>query len=171
MFSAFKAFPSPFLIIILTSFVNYKSEELRSLQSRVQDIMGKKGKAPSTEDKEMTPLYTDTTCNKDVGITTWERMYSLLEEEDPKVMEVTATAGSHGSSEASITNLACSFLHRIAARPKILPYTDMVKWILDNADITNRQFKTQGQGLIGSFTTQDLKLMYHLLEPQATYNK
>ena len=89
--------------------------------------MGKKGKALSSEGKEMTPLYTDTTCNKDVGITTWEGMYSLLEEEDPKVMEVTATAGSHGSSEASITDLACSFLHRIAARPKILPYTDMIK--------------------------------------------
>jgi len=34
----------------------------------------------------------------------------------------------------------------------------------------NRQFKIQGQGLIGSFTTQDLKLMYHLPEPQETYN-
>jgi len=116
--------------------------------------MGKKGKAPSSEDKEMMPLYTDTTCNKDVGITTWEGMYNLLEEEDPNVMEVTATAGSHRSSEPSITNIACSFLHKIAVRPKILPYTDMVKWILDSVDITNRQFKTQRQGLIGSFTPQ-----------------
>ena len=119
----------------------------------------------------MTPLYTDTACNKDVGITTWEGMYSLLEEENPKIMEVTATASSHGSSEAFITELACSFLHRIAARPKILPYTDMVKWVLDSAEITNRQFKTQGQGLIGSFTPQYLRLMYHLPEPQVTYNK
>ena len=116
-----------FLIIILTLFVNCKSEEQRSIHSSVQDIIGKKGKAPSSEDKEMTPLYTDTTCNKDASITTWEGMYSLLEEEDPKVMEVTATAGSHESFEASITDLACSFLHRIVARPKILPYTDMVK--------------------------------------------
>lgn len=30
----------------------------------------------------------------------------------------------------------------------------MVKWILDNVDIRNRQFKTQGQGLIGSFVAQ-----------------
>ena len=94
--------------------------------------MGKKGKASSSEDKEMTPLYTDTACNKDAGITTWEGMHSLLEEENPKMMEVTATAGSHGSSETSITELACFFLHRIAARPKNLPYTDMVKWVLDN---------------------------------------
>ena len=58
--------------------------------------MGKKGKALSSEDKERMP-YTDTTCNKDVGITTWEGMYSLHEEENPKLMEVTATADSHGS--------------------------------------------------------------------------
>ena len=89
--------------------------------------MGKKGKAPISEDKQMTPLYIETTCNKDVGITTWKGMYSLLEEEYPKVMEVTTTAGSHKSSEVSITDLACSFLHRIVARPKIIPYTDMVK--------------------------------------------
>lgn len=134
-----------FLIIVLTSFVNCRSEELRSIQSKVQDIMGKNSKAPSSEDKEMTPLYTDTTCNKDTGITTWEGMYSLLEEEDPKVMEVTANAGSRGSSEASITDLACSFLHRIVARPKLLPYTNMVKWVLDNVDIMYKEFKAQNQ--------------------------
>ena len=61
-------------------------------------------------------------------------MYSLLEEEDPKVMEVTTAAGSHGSSKASIIDLACSFLHRIVARPRILPYIDMIKWILDSTE-------------------------------------
>ena len=100
--------------------------------------MGKKGKAPSSEEKEMAPLYTDTTCNRDAGIATWEGMYNLLEEENPRVMEVTATTGSNGSSEASLSELAFSFLHRIAARPKILRYLDIVKWVLDNADIRNR---------------------------------
>ena len=52
-------------------------------------------------------------------------------------MEVTTSAGSQGSYEASIADLACSFLHRIEARPRILPYADMVKWVLDNADITD----------------------------------
>lgn len=74
----------------------------------------------------MAPLYIDTACNIDVGIATWEGMYNLLEEENPRVMEVEATAGSHSSSKASITELACSFLHRIATRPKILPYMDMI---------------------------------------------
>ena len=86
----------------------------------------------------MTPLYTDTTCNRDVGVTTWEGMHSLLEEENPRVMEVTTTADSCRSSKVLIIELECSFLHQIAARPNILPYTDMVKWILDSADITDK---------------------------------
>jgi len=35
----------------------------------------------------------------------------------------------------------------------------------------NRWFKVHGQGLNGSFVAHDLKLMYHLPEPQTTYNK
>lgn len=107
--------------------------------------MGKKGKVLSSENKEMMPLYTNTACNRDIDITTWEGMYNLLEEDNPKVMEATATAGSQGSSEASVANLTCSFLHQIVARPKILPYTNMVKWVLESSDIKKRYFKTQGQ--------------------------
>ena len=150
--------------------MNCRNEEWRTIQGNSQVEMGKKNKAQSFEVKEMAPLYTHTACNRDVGISTWEGMYTLLEEENPKVMKVTAVAGSQCSSKASLEELACSFLHRIAARPKILPYTDMIKWILDSTEMKNRQFKIQGQGLIGSFAAQDLKLMYHLPEPQATYN-
>jgi len=100
--------------------------------------MGKKGKAPVSEKSEMIPLFTDTTCTKEVGISTWEGMYRLLEEENPRVMEVTATVDGRGSSEASLIELACLFLHRIAARQKILPYTDMVKWVIDHAEIIDR---------------------------------
>ena len=55
--------------------------------------MGKKEKVPSAENKEMASLYTDTAGNKDADITTWEGMHNLLEEENPRVMEVAATAG------------------------------------------------------------------------------
>ena len=114
--------------------------------------MGKKGKALVSEKTEMTPLFTDTTCTREAGISTWEGMYSLLEEENPRVMEVTAITDVHGSSEASLIELACSFLHRIAARPKILPYTDMVKWVIDNADRMDKKFRMWNQEVIGSFT-------------------
>jgi len=117
--------------------------------------MEKKGKALMSEVKEMAPLYTDTACNRDTGISTWKGMYNLLEKENPKVMGVTTTAGSQNSFEALVADLACSFLYQLATRPKIIPYTDMVKWVLDNADIKNRQFKTQGQELSESLFSQN----------------
>lgn len=90
----------------------------------------------------MTPLFTDITCTREAGISTWEGMYSFLEEENSRVMEVKVMTDARGSSEASLTELACSFLHRIVSRPKILPYTDMVKWVINDVDITDRQFKS-----------------------------
>jgi len=41
----------------------------------------------------------------------------------------------------------------------------------DEADISNRQFRTRSQGAIRSFTPDNLRLMYHLLEPQVIYNR
>ncbi len=112
------------------------------IQGQMQEQMGKKNKAQGSEanekTKEMAPLYTDTAYNRDVGISAWESMYRLLEEENPRVMKVDTVMGSQRSSEASLEELACSFLHRIAARPKIVPYMDMIKWILDNAELNNR---------------------------------
>ena len=73
--------------------------------------MGKKEKSSSSENKEMASLYAETTCNKDVGISTWEGMYKLLEDENPMVIKVAATTGSKDTSEATLRDLACSFLH------------------------------------------------------------
>jgi len=55
--------------------------------------------------------------------------------------------------------------------PKILSYIDMVKWIIDDTKISDKEFKTASQEVMGSFTLENLRLMYHLPEPQAIYNK
>ena len=47
----------------------------------------------------------------------------------------------------------------------------MVKWVIDEADTSDREFKTGSQGVMGSFTPDNLRLMYHLLEPQVIYNR
>jgi len=44
-------------------------------------------------------------------------------------------------------------------RPKILPYGEMVKWVLDSVDITNRKFKTQNQEHMKSFLPQNLRFI------------
>ena len=117
--------------------------------------MTKKGKkivkAYAFEYSEMHPLFSDTTCNKYGGTTSWEAMHNVLEDENPKVLEFKATTDAKISSEVSYFEATCSFLHKIAARPKILPYTDMVKWIKDNVDISDRTFWNSRQEIMGSF--------------------
>lgn len=80
---ALKAFPSPFLIIILISLVKLQEWRTENYTKHYSRYYGKE-----------TPLYIEITCNRDAGITTWEGMYNLLEEDHPKVTEDTATAGS-----------------------------------------------------------------------------
>jgi len=71
--------------------------------------MGKKEKSSSSENKEMASLYADTACNKDAGISTWEGMYNLLEDENPVVLKVAATAGSKDTSEATLETWPAHF--------------------------------------------------------------
>lgn len=59
----------------------------------------------------------------------------------------------------------------IAAQEKIIPYTDMVKWIIDVVGISDREFKNHRQEVMGSFSVDNLRLMYQLPESQKIYKK
>jgi len=126
----------------------------------------------STSDvTEMPTLFSDTTHTNDSETSSWEDMYNLLENKVSRIIETKETADATTSSEASYFEAACSFLHRIIATLKILPYTDMVKWIIDNISILDHTFQTSRKEVIGSFTTKDLKIMYHIPHPQKVYDK
>ena len=68
-------------------------------------------------------------------------------------------------------DLADSFLHRIAAREKILPYTEVVIWVVEEIPVSNRTFCTVDGRVFGSFQPDDLRKMYHLPEPEKKCNK
>ena len=85
------------------------------------------------ENNEMAPLILDTTCNPEIGSSSWEGIYQLFENKKPQVIldrRVLAndTLPNDSKSWMDTTN---SFLHRIVARPKMLSYTDLVKLVLD----------------------------------------
>lgn len=130
----------------------------------------KKGKATAYEKSDMIPLFFDTTCRKDRGAMTWEAMYNMLEEENPRPLVIKARDDAQESSDTSYFETTCSFLHRIGMSPKILPYTDMVKWVIDDVDVLDKTFRNQRQEVMGSFSPENLRLMYQLLEPQNLYN-
>ena len=123
MSSTVKAFLSLFIIITLISLVNCRNEGQKVIQISVHETTVKIGEALISEDKEKAPLHKDTTCNRNTGIFTWEVIHNLFEEINPKVVGFMATTDSSRSSKASVAELAFSFLHWRAARPKILPYT------------------------------------------------
>ena len=100
--------------------------------------MVKKGKAVISEKSQRTPLFTDTTCNREGGTSTWEAMYNILEEVQPRILEEKIIVDGHDSLDASMLETTRSFLRHIATRPKIIPYTNMVKWVIDEADISDR---------------------------------
>ena len=118
--------------------------------------------ATVSEDSDILPLLFDTTSNKDGGTTSWEAMCNLLEEEKPRVLVTKSITNAEVTSEAYYFEATCSFLHRNVARPKTFPYTDMVIWIIDNVDISDRKFKNSKHKVMGSFTPDNLRRMYHL---------
>ena len=75
-------------------------------------------------------LISDTTCTGLPG-TTWQGTYNLLEAEQPEKTVTEASVDELRKSEATLKDLADSFLHRIAAREQVLPYTDVVRWAIE----------------------------------------
>ena len=115
-------------------------------------------------------LISDTTC-LGLGNTSWQSIYNLIEAEEPEEVSEEATADSTNKSEASLKDLADSYLHRIAAREKIIPYTDVVRWVVEEIPVSNRTFFTVDGRVFGSFKPDELRKMYHLPEPGKKYNK
>jgi len=91
--------------------------------------------------------------------------------EAPKATKGNATADGPTELENTLGDLADSFLHRIVARPKIFPYNDMVKWVVEGINLIDRTLFTADGRMFGSFKLEDLKKMYHFLEPHRYYNK
>lgn len=138
--------------------------------------MGKKSKKPTATPASKEPrqskkgLISDTTCLS-LGNTSWESIYNLIEAKEPKEISKEATVDSTNKSEATLKELACSYLHRIVVQAKIFPYTDVVRWVVEKIPTLDRTFSTVDGRIFGSFKSEDLRQMYHLPEPKKCYNK
>lgn len=115
-------------------------------------------------------LISDTTCTG-LARTTWQGTYNLLEAEQPQKTVRKASVDVLRKFDATLKDLADYFLHRIAAREQVLPYTDVVCWAIEEIPITDRTFHTRDGRIFGSFKPDDLRRMYHLPEPELVYNR
>jgi hypothetical protein len=53
-------------------------------------------------------------------------------------------------------------MHKVAVRPCLLPYYDMVRWALDHVDIPTRTIVNEQRVTIGTFRPEQLHAMYKL---------
>ena len=98
-------------------------------------------------------------------------MYNFFEDEKPRLIIRVATTSTSVPLDPTYFDVACSFIHKVAARPNILPYIDMVKWVIDHFNIEDRTFKDSKGENIDSFRVEYLRTMYHLPVPQRNYEK
>ena len=62
-------------------------------------------------------------------------------------------------------------MHKIAARPRLLPYYDMIRWVLDHVDIPTRTIISRQKVTVGTFRQKNLQGMYKLPPTSnCTYN-
>ena len=62
-------------------------------------------------------------------------------------------------------------MHKVAARPRILPYYDMIRWALDHVDIPTRTIISEQRVTVGTFRPESLHAMYKLSSTSNfTYN-
>jgi len=113
----------------------------------------------------LSPIFAHIVCNANGGVTTWEFIHNRLEDERPKITVIKAKTDSVKPSGVQFKDSSYSFLHRIGARAKMLPYNDMIRWVVENLSIEDRQFKNSRMELMGSFKAEDLKQMYHIPNP------
>lgn len=72
------------------------------------------------EVSEMPRLFTDTTCTPDEGSFSWEGIYKLFKDENPRIIQKQIENADDYPPYNNDTwnDVANSFLHRIVARPK-----------------------------------------------------
>ena len=118
----------------------------------------------------MAPIFSDIVCSSDGRGTTWEVIYNRLEDDRPKITVTRETTDSTRPSRLQFKDVSCSFPYRIGTRAKILPYMDMIRWVIESLIIEDRKIKNSIMELVGSFRAEDLKKMYHIPDPQDIYD-
>jgi hypothetical protein len=111
-------------------------------------------KAPKkNEDAQEGDIISDTTPHAIYSIKSWTQISYLLEYE---------LEDAHPDSENHFRDIAESELHKITVRPRLVAYTDMIKWALDKVDIATRSIQNEQGAIVGSFRPEHIQVMYKL---------
>jgi hypothetical protein len=87
----------------------------------------------------------------------WRRIYTFIEEGD--------FTKDYESDADDLVDVKGSKLHKIATRPTIVPYYDMVWWIISHIDISTCTIFNSSHQVVSSFKPDDVSNMYKLIPP------
>jgi hypothetical protein len=107
-------------------------------------------------------IISDTTPHTIDSIKSWREIHELLDYE---------IENSPGDSENHLWDIAESELHKIAARPRLMAYNDMINWALEKVDIPTRSILNDQMVVVSSFKLEYIQVMYKLSpNPKHIYN-
>jgi hypothetical protein len=106
----------------------------------------KKGPKKSEDTTEISSpkgdVISDTTPHAIDSIKSWRQIYENLDYE---------IKNSPNDSKNHLRDIAESELHKIAARPQLMAYNNMISWALEKIDIPMRSILNDQVVIIGSF--------------------
>ena len=81
----------------------------------------------------------------------WSWVYSIFDNND---------LSNFQSDQLVYERIRDSGLHMIAARPAILPYNDVVRWIVDHTNVKYRSFNTNTGSQLANFHSETFVRIY-----------
>jgi hypothetical protein len=116
--------------------------------------MAPKKASKKGEEQPESDIISDTTAAGVIhDIKSWAKIADKMEEE---------LSYSDDEDENYLRNIASTGLHKVAARPKLVSYTDMIVWALEKVDVPTRSVMNEQGEVIGSFRPEHLQVMYKL---------
>jgi hypothetical protein len=117
-------------------------------------VMAPKKTSKKGEEQPESDVISDTTAAGVIhNIKSWVTIADKLEGE---------LSYSDEDGENYLRNIASTGLHKAAARPRLVSYTDMVIWALDKVDVPTRSILNERGEVAGSFRPEHIQVMYKL---------
>jgi hypothetical protein len=121
----------------------------------------KETKAPSEGSSQNTDILFDTSPRRIDIVKSWMQVFNMLQYELVNFLD--------DSSDDETKDLATKYkivsqseLHKIETRSRLLPYNDMISWVLDNVDIPTRTIFNSQKVAVVSFQPKHIQVMYKL---------
>jgi hypothetical protein len=101
-------------------------------------------------------------------VKSWTHVFDILEHKLINCQEDFSNE-VNDTHEAKLKHIAQLELHKIAARPRLMLYNDMIGWALENVKIQTRSIYNSQRVVVGSFRPEHIQVMYKL-SPNFKYN-